>query len=507
MPISSRRLAGAAIACLAAGAGTIAMGQTPTLPPVVVPGIGFDRLQAEETAETASRLGLKLKETPASVDVVYQRELQDRGARTVVQALQGVTGLIGAVRAGAPGVYSMRGFIENGISVQYDGIRVGATTVYTRPYDAFNFERIEVLRGPASAIHGDSAVGGAINYIRRKPAGGPVTVEAIASGASYSTYRLGASMSGSAGATTSFLLSAVGSQGKSFVDRKSSNDAHLLGGLAFDLGGGMRLLIEADYWRASTDNAYWGTPLVAGSLERGLRKVNYNVAPDNEYYDAALWTRAALDYRLGGAWTARTQLYYYSADRSWKNFAAPRANAGTNPLTVTIREVEDLIYDAKQPGLRHEMNNRGTLGTLPYRLAVGLDLNRSDFESPRFQAGPTTINEDAFNPGERNFGAFAGPRNRLRAAEVDTQALFLEGALDLTSALRLIGGYRHDRLKVRTWFQQPGAAIQDGANDYSSNNYRLGLTYALAPHTTLYGAVATGAPGRTFELSLRTRFR
>ncbi|MBY0439792.1 MAG: TonB-dependent receptor [Burkholderiales bacterium] len=471
--------------------------QQPTLPEVVVSGTGFDGLTLDDTSTTGSRLGFRLRDIPASVDVVYQRNLQDRGARTVVDALQGVTGLTGAVRAGAPGVYSSRGFVENGISLLYDGIRVGASTVYTRPYDAFNFDRIEVMRGPASALHGDSAVGGVINYVRRAPSAGPVRIEALASMGSHSNLRLGAAASGSLTPSTSFVLSAVGRSGDSFVDQNSTAEGHLVGGLAFDLGGGRRLLLETDYWRSSTDNAYWGTPLVNGRIDPALRRANYNISPDNQYLDSVWWTRAALDYGLGG-WQARTQVYLYRADRNWKNFAAPRYNTATGPgapfaPSVTVREVEDLVYDNDQLGLRHEMRTEGSVRAMRYRFVAGLDLSRSSFESPRFQAGPTNaIAVDPLNPGSRSFAAFAGPRDRLRAADIDTTALYTEASLDLTQRLRAFGGYRFDSLEVRTRFQNPGGAVQQGARDYSLNNYRLGLSFAATPGTTVYGAASTG---------------
>jgi iron complex outermembrane recepter protein len=501
-PRALREPSGTALPSLAAAvlfAASMSVGAQPsTLPDVIVTGTGFDGLTLEETSATASRLGFKLREIPASVDVVFQRNLQDRGARTVVDALQGVTGLTGAVRAGAPGVYSSRGFIENGISLLYDGIRVGASTVYTRPYDAFNFDRIEVMRGPASALHGDSAVGGVINYVRRAPTAGPVRIDALASVGSFSNSRLGVAASGSLNPSTSFVASAVGRTGNSFVNDNSTSEGHLVGGIAFDLGGGTRVLLETDYWRSSTNNAYWGTPLVNGAIDSRLTRVNYNVAPDNQYLDSVWWARAAVDYKPFSGWDARTQVYYYRADRNWRNFAAPRFNTAIGagaPFvpSVTVREVEDLIYDNSQPGLRHEMSTQGRAFALPYRFVAGFDYSLSSFNSPRFQAGPTNaIAVDPFNPGSRSFSAFAGPRDRLRAADVDTTAVFTEASVDLTPALRAFGGYRFDNLRVRTRFQNPGAPVQEGARDYALNNYRFGLTYTLTPSTTIYGAASTG---------------
>ena len=231
---------------------------------------------------------------------------------------------------------------------------------------------------------------------------------------------------------------------------------------------------------------------MGGQLEERLRKVNYNVAPDNQYRDSVSWGRAALDWKLGSSWSAKTQMYYYRADRAWKNFPEPRANAGTNPLTVSIREVEALSYDNSQPGFRQAFNTAGKLASFGYRFAIGGELNQSDFESPRFQAGPTNITVDAFQPGERSFNAFVGNPDRLRAAKVTTAALFTEASLDLTSTVRAFAGYRFDDLRVRTRFENPTGGLQTAARDYTANNVRFGVTYAFHPTSTVYAAYATG---------------
>ncbi|MCE2948336.1 MAG: TonB-dependent receptor domain-containing protein [bacterium] len=219
-----------------------------------------------------------------------------------------------------------------------------------------------------------------------------------------------------------------------------------MGGLAFDLGGGRRLLLETDYRRNSTNNAYWGTPLVNGRIDPALRHANYNISPENQYLDSVWWTRAALDYGLGG-WQARTQLYFYRADGNRRNFAPPRYNTATGPgapfaPSVTVREVEDLVYDNDQLRLRHEMRSEGSLRTMRYRLVAGLDLSRSSFESSRFQAGPTNaIAVDPLDPG----------RPRLLVGEQSAQGAEVAGAWRISRAIAVFGNLasvdaRYDRL-------------------------------------------------------------
>ena len=39
----------------------------------------------------------------------------------------------------------------------------------TFPFDTWSAERIEVLRGPASVLYGEGAIGGVINVVPKKP--------------------------------------------------------------------------------------------------------------------------------------------------------------------------------------------------------------------------------------------------------------------------------------------------------------------------------------------------
>lgn len=463
------------------------------LPEVIVSDTQEPGLSLRGSAATASRLGLPLSEVPASASVVEQPEMQRRGARSVVEAAQDTVGLTGAVRAGAPGVYQMRGFTENAISLQFDGIRIGATTVYTRPYDPFNFDRIEVLRGPGSALHGDSAVGGAINYVHRRPVKGPVGGELLLQTGRFDQHRIGVAAAGSVSEGAAFNFSVAGNRGNSAINQNSFDNYHIVGSVLFSISPSFSLLFEADHLDSSVDNAYWGTPLVNGQLDSRLRRVNYNVAPDNQYDDKVTWLRSVAEYRFTQQFSGKTSVYRYSADRNWKNFAAPRFNAAAVPQTVTIREVEDLIYDAQTSGLRQEFLLNSAIAGMPIRVNAGFDYQNNDFNSPRFQAGPTTINVDPFNPAPQVFANFTGPLNRLRASDTRNQALFAEASLDLNAAVRAHAGYRHDIIDVTTLFRQPADAVATRTERvFHANNWRAGLTYALNRSNILYLSHSSG---------------
>jgi iron complex outermembrane receptor protein len=477
------------------------------LPEVVVRDTvdpGFVPLSARTA--TASRLGLTLRETPASVDVVTQAQIQERGRATVVDAVRGVTGVTSAVRPGAAGVYSLRGFSENALGLLFDGIRVGGATVTTRTYDSFNFDRIDVLRGPASTLYGEGAGAGAINYVRRAPVAGPARVEAIAEASTAPGVRAGVAATGSATESVSYVFSAVGNRFETDVDNTDYRYAHIVGGLRGDLGRGAFWFAEADYLRNDVDNAYWGTPLVANRLDDSLRKINYNNSPDNRYRDTVLWLRAGVEANAGPG-RYKGQVYRYEADRDWRNLYAYRFDF-TNPRTVSIRSTENLGYDHTMWGTRHEYALDHPLGALASRTVGGIEYQSTEFDSPRANGGTPSVN--AFNPGEIPF-AFP-PRQDARRADVKQTALFAENRTRLAAPLALVTGVRYNWLDADVARPVNGVAF---SRDFDYADWRAGLVYDVSPNANVYAAYSTGsepvetllllAPtDRQFEL---TRFR
>ncbi len=118
----------------------------------------------------SATLGAALSsELGSSVSVVSRREIEDRGAENAYEVLRGLPGL--AVnqtgrRGGVTGVY-IRGGESDYNLVMIDGIPMnqfgGAFDFASLPADGV--ERIEVTRGPVSALYGSNAVTGAINVV------------------------------------------------------------------------------------------------------------------------------------------------------------------------------------------------------------------------------------------------------------------------------------------------------------------------------------------------------
>src|SRR5580704_15853315 len=160
-------------------------------------GIPMTPLNA--VATSATRLGLRVIETPASVDIVTRQTMQDQGYRTTTETAQGAVGVLAGDAAGAPAGFSMRGFTFGEVNILYNGISTGPQSISSRWMDTATLAQVEFLKGPSSLMSGLNAIGGSVNYVSRQPTAGPIRNELDLSMDSYGSPR---THFGSGGSTT-----------------------------------------------------------------------------------------------------------------------------------------------------------------------------------------------------------------------------------------------------------------------------------------------------------------
>ncbi|WP_372782031.1 TonB-dependent receptor [Phenylobacterium sp.] len=114
-----------------------------------------------------SVLQTTVQDTPQAISVISNAQLKVQGINTLEGALRNVPGITIAIGEGGTlsgDQFKIRGFDAKD-DVYVDGLRdFGA---YTR--DSFNYEEVQVLKGPSGAMFGRGTTGGAINTISKRP--------------------------------------------------------------------------------------------------------------------------------------------------------------------------------------------------------------------------------------------------------------------------------------------------------------------------------------------------
>src|SRR5688572_17235641 len=166
------------------GTDLIAAGQTTLLDPVVV---------------TGTQVALPVSELPSAVTVIDRQEIESRQVTDVPQLLRTVPGLSvtqSGSRGGTTFVFP-RGGNANFNLVLVDGVPVNNAG---GDYDfsdltTDNIERIEIIRGPQSALYGSNAIGAVIQIFTRRGKG-PAQGEADLTAGTFNTYEGRGTVSG-----------------------------------------------------------------------------------------------------------------------------------------------------------------------------------------------------------------------------------------------------------------------------------------------------------------------
>ncbi|PAX15410.1 hypothetical protein CLI92_14250 [Vandammella animalimorsus] len=127
-----------------------------------------------QRAQGATKTDTPLLRTPQSVSVITETALRDSGATSLDQALAYLPGLYAPVSGGNDSsrydFVSLRGQSYNG-AMFFDGMRAsfGIGNLSLPQFDPWLIERVEVLRGPASALYGQGLPGGLVNVRAKRP--------------------------------------------------------------------------------------------------------------------------------------------------------------------------------------------------------------------------------------------------------------------------------------------------------------------------------------------------
>ncbi|NCC25022.1 MAG: TonB-dependent receptor [Deltaproteobacteria bacterium] len=120
---------------------------------------------------TATMTEKRIIDAPGSVEVITSQDMADLNAQNVAQALESAVGLMVSNESGRVKVPSIRGARAKQTLVLLDGRRLAYgfnEMIDLRQIPTTMVERIEIVRGPASALYGSDALGGVVNIITKK---------------------------------------------------------------------------------------------------------------------------------------------------------------------------------------------------------------------------------------------------------------------------------------------------------------------------------------------------
>jgi outer membrane receptor for ferrienterochelin and colicins len=125
---------------------------------------------SEDMIVTATRLEEPARESLVKIDVIRRADIERSGARNAAELLEERAG-VNVTRSFAGSALWLRGLDPKYTLILVDGDRVPGQingSIDLTRFTSENIERIEVVRGPGSALYGSDAIGGVVNVITRQ---------------------------------------------------------------------------------------------------------------------------------------------------------------------------------------------------------------------------------------------------------------------------------------------------------------------------------------------------
>lgn len=467
---------------------------------------------------TAGKLKESVREIAGSVSAVTDQQLQDIGAQSLADYIQRTPGVV--FNNYQPGVSHV---VMRGIATSSGNVQGQPTTGYflnevplTEPgwtiaipdIDAFDLNRVEVLRGPQGTLFGSSSMGGAINYVANVADSSGFDAAAEATVSQTKNADVGYSAKAMVNLPIKEDLLAVRAVAQyrdapGFLDnigtgKKGSNSSTVEGGrlsVVLTPSEGttltwLSLLQNTD----SDDNSYRIVGL--GDLERRT------ALPEFTNTKVAVHS-LRLDQDLGVA-DLTALLSYQKKQQDWRFDYTPVRGAYNADLGLDLTAPLYIASGGESRGKSIELRLSSKPGGRIDWLVGGMyfDSDKSLYETLGAQGAAGAFDRSPlYGPGSGAVIApdgeiFNGFGTRLSGSEA---ALFGEASLHLNEQWKLTVGGRLFRNKVRTTTTQEGFSTYPGAPIVSTQqteedgfNPKVSLTWQATADVMVYGLVSEG---------------
>ncbi len=481
----------------------------------------------QEVTVTATRRAEPLQKVPVAVSVIGGDDLERANRNTLGAVASQVPSVNFRTNASnkdttlfirGVGTISTSPGVEPTVSTVVDGVvlaRPGQATI-----DLLDVDRIEVLRGPQGTLFGRNASAGVVSIITKAPS---KSLERFVDVSYFSgnEMRLRGGISGelSPGGARGSVTALVGKYDGNVKNVFNGEDVNgydkkgLRGRLEFDATSALKVTLGADYLKSSdtvptgvitatstvafpsgavTNNPAFAAALspVVASLEN--RQINSNFK--THVNDTNAGGSLTLDWKLGSGRT----LTSITAYRTWDNNQFQDGDRLSAPTAAFPQSHDTGTLKFKQATQELRIASPGG-ETVDYVAGLFL-LNSKNDEVYRRDVRRIIAGANQDDNGVADYGT-----------ETNSYAVFGEGTMRFTSALRGVLGlrytkddleFRHSRVSTQA-AAFPGvqpAVANSGSTSANGSTVRIGPQYDFAPNVSGYATYSKGYKGPAFNV-------
>ncbi|WP_411032729.1 TonB-dependent siderophore receptor [Shinella sp. BYT-45] len=461
-------------------------------------GRGPDKGIVAKRSRSASKTNTSIRETPQAVSVVTRDEMDARGANSVREALRYTPGVMAEangddVRGGWMWLRGYNAYARlwlDGLALAGDPDGYASTAI-----NSYALERVEVIKGPASVLYGQTVPGGLVNQVGKRPQT-TTRNEVEVTTSSLGGIQVSVDFTGPVGADGDWSYRLVG-QGRdlgSQIDKERNRQSMLFPSLTWSPDEDTSFTVYGFHQKVNPENfsgrfyPAFGTLISnpAGQIPVSTHMGDY-LSNANEF-DANLYMAGyELSHNLNESLTFRQNLRYSYADQNmFLAIVNPAFAWTTNPPSGTrlgraVSASDDVLSSID---IDNQLEARFDTGALDHTMLFGFEYIH--VRSDRYFGSANITSQDYLNPvygGTYPFPAW----NTSRLSKQNQLGAYVQDQVRYGNWLATLG-LRYDRSEITTIDRLKNVTYENTDGALSG---RAGLAYLFDNGLTPYASFST----------------
>lgn len=445
---------------------------------VIATGEGEINDYSVADATTATKTDTPIRDVPGNIQVVPQKIIKDQGAIRIDEAVRNVSGVNFSENSGGrDSLFNVRGFEAN----EYKNGFLEDFFIKRTETEIANVERIEVLKGPASVLFGQSQPSGTVSIVTKKPRKQPYLDASFTAG-SYELIRPSFDIAGSLNqdGSLAYRLNFAYETAASFRDTVETERVFVAPVLQWEISDRTTLTLEGEYLSDQRP------------IDRGIVAIGDKPAdlPVSRFLGDASRKNIFDEYR--GYLFLDHQFNDNLSIKSGVRITSSREFYNSLEPDTLLEDDRTLLLSGGPGGQYYEtytwqndLISKFNTGAIKHTLLFGLELNRKTgiYYDNFLETAENSI--DIFNP-VYEFTSNLEPDTDFDngTTKANGFGIYLQDQIAFTDNLKMVLGGRFDTFESKD--RNPNAPEFDADTEADAFSPRIGLVYQPIKPISLY---------------------
>ncbi|QKF82439.1 TonB-dependent siderophore receptor [Halarcobacter ebronensis] len=420
-----------------------------------------------------NRSNIELEDMSKSIQLFNQEYIEDAQSQNIEDIIKMSSNTVytGDTDGKSTNI-SMRGF--SGVPILIDGLKITNKTAHP---EVFNFETVEIQKGPDSLQYGTSSPGGIVNLVTKKPIkdfAGKIELEVSDNPSITPKLDVGGSLNEDKSLYFRLLSTLEHNEGWT-NSNTDTNKAFIAPSLSYDINDNNTITFVSEYSNEKGPTTFGTNVNSKGDLVAPIE--NLASHPDEEFEKTQKMIGFDVD-SIYSSWNSNFKYRYIKHIRDYGNVYLPLLyNESTNSVT---RFPAQQRQEFSENLLQYTLNKEFSLFKFKNNLSVGTDYNKAYSQTTsRVVMDPFVI--DLANPDYEDRIVSVDEYSTIRDMSgdktyVETWGSFIQDNINISENLIMNVGLRYSESKP-----------QDGLKS-NALTPSFGLVYKINPTTSIYAS-------------------